>query len=103
MADIVIPGKPRKSLTIDLVGRTYKARPPKASVAVVLAKRIQAAGDDIESLMEALGHWTRTVFGAKTGDEILARVQDDDDDLDVFDLASLMKALIAEWSGNPTT
>ena len=66
MADIVIKGKSRKTLTVDLVGVEYKVRVPKSAIALVLAKDMKEAGDDPEALQLAMGRWARVLFGKET-------------------------------------
>ena len=102
MADIVIKGKAPKTLTVDLVGVEYKARVPKAAIALVLAKDIQSAGDDPEALQTSLARWTRVLFGKETGNEVMARLRDPEDNVDIDDLAEVIKAVM-EANGNPTT
>lgn len=103
MADIVIKGKPRKTLTVDLVGEEYKVRVPKASIAVFLAKDLQSSGDDPEALQESLGRWARVLFGKENGAKVVERMKSPADDLDITDLVDLITAVMEAGGGNPTT
>jgi hypothetical protein len=103
MADIVIQGKPRKTLTVDLVGEEYKVRVPKASIAVFLAKDLQSSGDDPEALQESLGRWARVLFGKENGAKVIERMKSPADDLDITDLVDLITAVMGAGGGNPTT
>lgn len=102
MADIVIKGKSRKTLTVDLVGVEYKVRVPKSAIALVLAKDMKEAGDDPEALQLAMGRWARVLFGKETGTEIMKRMTDPEDDVDIDDLGEVIKQIM-ETTGNPTT
>ena len=102
MADIVIKGRARKTLTVDLVGVEYKVRVPKSAIALVLAKDMKEAGDDPEALQLAMGRWARVLFGKETGNEIMKRMTDSEDDVDIDDLGEVIKQIM-ETTGNPTT
>lgn len=102
MADIVIKGKARKTLTVDLVGVEYKVRVPKSAIALVLAKDMKEAGDDPEALQVAMGRWARVLFGKENGNKIMKRMTDPEDDVDIDDLGEVIKQIM-ETTGNPTT
>ena len=102
MADVVIKGRPRRTIVVDLVGVEYKVRVPKVAIALVLAKDLQAAGKDPDALQTSLGRWARVLFGKETGAKVMKRMTDPEDDLDVDDLAEVIKQIM-ETSGNPTT
>ena len=103
MATIKIPGKSRKSIDVELVGSTYTVRPPKSSVAVFLAQALRNADDDAEKLLDGLSQWANVLFGRRTGEEVMERLDDPEDDLDIQDLVDLIQAVMEEGSGNPTT
>lgn len=103
MADIVIQGKPRKTLTVDLVGEGYKVRVPKAAVSVFLAKDLQSSGDDPEKLQESLARWARVLLGKENGAKVIERMRSASDDLDIPDLVDLITAVMEAGGGNPTT
>lgn len=102
MADITIPGTPRKSVTVDLVGTEYKARAPKAAVAVFLSKELQDAPDS-DAVLTAVYKWCRVIFGKEVGEKVFSRIKSPTDDLDIPDMTHLISALLEEFSGNPTT
>lgn len=103
MATITIPGKTRKSITVDLVGTEYRVRPPKASVAIFLSQTLKDSGDDAEKMIEGLAKWCRVLFGKETGTEVVKRLKDPSDDLDITDLTDLITAVMEESGENPTT
>ena len=103
MATITIPGKTRKSITVELVGTEYKVRPPKASVAIFLSQALKDSGDDAEKLIEGLSKWCHVLFGKETGAEVVKRLKSPSDDLDISDLTDLITAVMEDAGENPTT
>jgi len=103
MATITIPGKSRKSIDVELVGTEYKVRPPKTAIAVFLSHSLQDAGDDTDALFEGLAKWCHVLFGKETGAEVVKRLKNPSDDLDIPDLTDLITAVMEEAGGNPTT
>lgn len=103
MATITIPGKTRKSITVDLVGTEYKVRPPKAAVAIFLSQALKDSGDDAEKLIEGLSKWCHVLFGKETGAEVIKRLKSPSDDLDISDLTDLITAVMEDAGENPTT
>ena len=103
MATITIPGKTRKSITVELVGTEYKVRPPKASVTIFLSQALKDSGDDAEKLIEGLSKWCRVLFGKETGAEVIERLKSLSDDLDISDLTDLISAVMEDAGENPTT
>lgn len=113
MADITISAEPRKTFVVDLVGKTYTIRAPKGSAAIALAsranftsKRGKGGGGDaaeIEGMLAMLRDWSRAAFGVKVAEEVLARLDDPEDDLDFQHLSDLMAKVSEASTGNPTT
>lgn len=103
MADITITGKPRKFLNIDLVGVNYDIKVPKAGFAITMAMKARGGDEDsAASTMDDLFEWVRRAFGER-GEEVLARLENDDDDLDIGDITELMQASISAASDTPTS
>lgn len=103
MATITIPGKTRKSITVELVGTEYKVRPPKSAVALFLSQTSKDSGDDAEKLIESLSKWCHVLFGKETGAEVVKRLKSPSDDLDISDLTDLITAVMEDAGENPTT
>lgn len=103
MATITIPGKTRKSITVELVGTEYRVRPPKASIAIFLSQALKDSGDDAERLIEGLSKWCHVLFGKETGAEVIQRLKNPADDLDISDLTDLITAVMEDAGENPTT
>lgn len=103
MATITIPGKTRKSITVELVGTEYKVRPPKASVAIFLSQALKDSGDDAKQLIEGLSKWCHVLFGKETGAEVVKRLKNPADDLDISDLTDLISAVMEDAGENPPT
>ena len=102
MADLTISAEPRKTLEVDLVGKTYKVTAPKAALGLKLAVRAKQADDDPGKMMEAVEEWVIKAFGKTNGAKVLKRVDDEDDDLDIQHLMKLMEAVIEATTGDPT-
>ena len=103
MATITIPGKTRKSITVELVGTEYKVRTPKTSIAIFLSQALKDSGDDAEKLIEGLAKWCRVLFGKETGAEVVKRLKNPADNLDIADLTDLITAVMEDAGENPTT
>ena len=103
MATITIPGKTRKSIIVELVGTEYKVRPSKASVAIFLSQALKDAGEDAEKLIDGLAKWCHVLFGKETGAEVVKRLKNPSDDLDIPDLTDLISAVMEEAGENPPT
>lgn len=103
MATITIPGKTRKSVTVELVGTEYKVRPPKTAVAIFLSQALKDAGEDSEKLIDGLAKWCLVLFGKETGAEVIARLKNPADNLDIPDLTDLISAVMEEAGDNPPT
>lgn len=102
MATITIPGKSRKSLTVDLVGTEYKVRPPKTSVAIFLSQALKNADEDPEKIIDGLSKWCYVLFGKETGAEVVKRLKNPADNLDITDLTDLITAVMEDAGENPT-
>jgi hypothetical protein len=103
MATITIPGKTRKSITVELVGTEYKVRPPKTAVAIFLSQALKDAGEDSEKLIDGLAKWCYVLFGKEIGTEVVKRLKNPADDLDIPDLTDLISAVMEEAGENPPT
>lgn len=103
MATITIPGKARKSITVELVGTEYKVRPPKTAVAIFLSQALKDAGEDADKLIDGLSKWCHVLFGKETGAEVVKRLKSPADDLDIPDLTDLISAVMGEAGENPPT
>lgn len=103
MATIKIPGKTRKSITVELVGTEYKVRPPKTAVAIFLSQALKDAGEDAEKLIDGLSKWCHVLFGKETGAGVVKRLKSPSDDLDIPDLTDLISAVMEEAGENPPT
>ena len=103
MATITIPGKTRKSITVELVGTEYKVRPPKAAVAIFLSQALKDSGDDAEKMIEGLAKWCHVLFGKEAGAEVVKRLKNPADDLDIPGLTGLITAVMEDAGEHPTT
>lgn len=103
MATIEITAEPVKTLDVNLVGVDYDVKPPKGSLAIVLASSLGKIKDNPDKLMRILGDWVRVAFGKKQAEAVMKRLEDPDDDLDITHIMQLMEKLAEATTGNPTT
>lgn len=103
MADITITAEPRKRIHVDLVGVGYDIVVPKAGFAMAMAQRARSGDDDAAlSTLNDINEWMRRAFRDRA-DEVFARLDDDDDDLDIQHITQLMQKSVEAGSDNPTT
>lgn len=100
---IVIDADPREPIPAQLVGREYLVTPPKSTLAMALATRVREAGDDVQKMRDELNAWIAKAFGPRQSEEVIARLDDADDDLDLPHIYRLMRALTESVTGDPTT
>lgn len=99
---VIAPHAPTK-ITLEFIGKDYEIRIPKASLGIVLAQRIQAAGDDVDALLNEIRDWLIMVFGPKQGPKVYDRLFDPEDEADIPHVTALIEMLAEEVTGNPTT
>lgn len=99
---IVIESSPRAIIPVRLHGVDYTIRPPKAALALKLAVRAKQAGDAPELMVAAVDEWIDRAFGSQVAGAIRARLDNEDDALDLPDLMTLMNRVIELTAGNPT-
>lgn len=100
---IVIAAKPRTPVTVDLVGHEYVVTPAKSTVGLALAERLKTAGEDPGAVMEEVEGYVGLIFGNKQKRNVMARLRDGNDDLDLNHIMELMGALAEQGSANPSS
>lgn len=104
MDDIEISGEKPSSIKIKLVGVTYEGRPPKAVALINLSEQVSKEGATPADMIKFLRRFLEFTFGKKDAGDIMKRLEDADDDLDIVHITNLMEALIERSAGkNPTT
>lgn len=101
MSRIVISAEPRKAIPVSLVDEEYLVTPPKSTIALAMAARTKAAGEDGEKIREELDGWVIAAFGRKQAVKILARLDDAEDDLDLPHIMELMQKLAEAVTPDP--
>lgn len=106
MTDLTIGGdKARKPITVTLVGEEYRVLPPKSTIALAMAKKVQGLkAEDIDPMLEVLRDWLALAVGSKDRDAIMKRTEDPEDALDIMHVMELLRK-VTEYTtgGNPTT
>lgn len=103
MTDIEIVAEPRTSVNVTLVGVAYRALPPKTLVAIDFGKKLKEADKDPDKTIAEIEKWLSGIFGRKVAPEIIQRLKDPADQLDLKHIMELIKALMAKVTGNPPT
>lgn len=100
---IVIDITPPKPISVSMGEPEYLVTPPKATIAIALADRLKTAGDDPSKLMTEMEGWIEKAFGKKQAAKVMARLQDEEDGLDINHIIELMQKLAEAQTGDPTT
>ncbi|AWY05385.1 hypothetical protein HOT42_gp34 [Microbacterium phage Metamorphoo] len=91
-------------IPVRLVGVDYVAHRPKAMLAVRLGERIQQVDmENIEEVVEQFGSFLKLTFGSETSAAIMARLEDEDDRLDVIHLLKFVERITEVVTGRPPT
>lgn len=91
-------------IPVRLVGVDYVAHRPKAMLAVRLGERIkQVDMEDMEEVVEQFGSFLKLTFGSEVSAAILARLEDEDDRLDVHHLVKFVERITEVVGGRPST
>lgn len=91
-------------IPVRLVGVDYTAHRPKAMLAVRLGERIQQVDmEDMDQVVEQFGSFLRLTFGTEVAGAILARLEDEDDRLDVHHLLKFVERITEVVGGRPST
>lgn len=89
-------------ITVNLVGKTYLAHPPKTTLAMKLANGMDGSSDP-EFILGRVEEYLVMTFGPKEGKKIRARLDDPDDQLDIPHIMTLMEKITEVSSGTPTS
>jgi hypothetical protein len=100
---IVITADPREPIPVSLVDEEYLVTPPKSTIALALAARAKEAGDDAAKIRTELDSWVLMAFGKKQAAKIQARLEDNEDDLDLPHIMNLMQKLAEAVTPDPTS
>lgn len=98
-----IAAQPKKKWPVELIGVKYEVNVPKKALAMALMMRVKQAGNDPELVSASFDVLITKMFGKEGAPAIHARLEDEDDDLDIDHLMELMGALLEVSAGDPTT
>jgi len=94
----------RKPLNVELVGVDYVITPPKAALAIEMAKDIRGAkSKKPDEVMDTLYEWLSMCMDEKELASIKARLKDPKDDLDIQHVTELLTAVMERITNNPPT
>lgn len=116
MRNIEISAPERESISVDLVGKRYVMRPPKAALSIAIARRAKevaalttgdGTGEDVlenvTKMLDVFDDWLERAFAKKDVKAIRARMEDPEDDLDFPQLITLIEKVVEYTTGNPTS
>lgn len=89
-------------ITVNLIGKSYIAHPPKTTLAMKLAEGMDGS-QDAEFILGRVEKYLIMTFGSKEGAKIRKRLDDPEDLLDIPHIMQLMEKLTEVATGNPTS
>jgi hypothetical protein len=91
----------RSPVSFDIEGdkHTYEFKPPKTAKMVV---PMLDSDNDLDAAKAFFG-WLDEGLSEEDREHLLARLRDDEDDLDFEDLEDIVEGIVEEVSGRPTT
>lgn len=94
----------RKPLNVELVGVNYLITPPKAALAIEMAKDIRGAkSKKPDEVMDTLYEWLSMCMTPDEVDALRVRLKDPKDDLDIQHVTELLTAVMERITSNPPT
>lgn len=87
---------------VNLVGREYTFHPVKTWFTMRMAQAAKTAGDDPLAMLAALEEWLRHGLGQDGAAQVVARLDDPGDRLDLEDVMKLMEATLKVDDNPPT-
>lgn len=87
---------------MNLVGREYTFHPVKTWFTMRMAQAAKTAGDDPLAMLAALEEWLRHGLGQDGAAQVVARLDDPGDRLDLEDVMKLMEATLKVDDNPPT-
>lgn len=90
-------------ITVDLAGKEYLIDTPKATLGLIMADRMAAAGENTGQVLVELQDWITQTFGKKEGPKVYARLTDPADPVDIMQIVELIQQLTEAATPNPTT
>ena len=100
---IVIDVPPVVPHNVVLAGHPYKVLPIKKLAIMDFSRRLSAAGSDTNKIFAELERVTLGLFGRQVGPQVLERMKDPEDVLDLEHIMELIKRLVEKSTGNPTS
>lgn len=99
-----IEARAPETLTVNLVGKKYQIKAPKAALGLKLAVRAKQAEDRPDLMAAAIDEWIDRAFAAKDAADVKYRMYESSDDaLDLPHVMELMQVMIERTTDNPST
>lgn len=93
----------RDVIDVNLVGKKYEVKPPKAFVMLKMSQQLQTAQEDPALMIEVLESFIDSSFAKADATKIKKRLEDNNDDLDLPHIMEFMEKVMEFATGNPTT
>lgn len=106
---IVITAPEPEKIAVELVGKEYFIRAPKAALAMSLADKFSGKADkeltpaEQRDLLEGVDMWIEAAFGKRQAAAVRKRLADPDDRLDFEQIMELVSLTYEEETGDPPT
>lgn len=100
---LVIPAKPRKARRVKLAGVVYdNFLAPKSLASMQIARAGKNAGKDPDGMVVAIRDWLFDAFGPDDGAQIMERLVDPADDIDLETITDLIEKTMSVETPDPT-
>jgi hypothetical protein len=97
-------GERPKSISVDLIGKRYEIVPPKAGIALRIAKLATDKDPAVQMKVLALVDvWLARAFGDEAPALEHRLYEDPDDELDFLHIVQLIQKVVEFQTGNPTS
>lgn len=93
----------RETIPVHLVGTDYDAKPPKAMIMIRFSNMAESAQENPESIINIADEYVHAAFSKQDADDIMDRLNDSEDDLDIMHVMQLLEKMTELTTGNPTT
>ena len=94
----------REARRIDLAGVVYSSfKTPKTLASLDIARASKTAAEDPSAMVDAMLSWVREAFQDEAeAADVIRRLRDKDDDLDIDTIAELLRETMTAATGDPT-
>ena len=99
---IRISAKPKKPVSVNLVGVDYMIKPPKTALLLAISRHSAKENNDPGAISRDFDVILKLMFG-KQAEAVQKRLDDPDDELDFDHIFEAVEAVTEDGTGNPTS